>query len=610
MRLTFLIALIASLVSVAAAESEAPSAAPAHGLAMHGDLKYPPDFPHFSYVAPDAPKGGKMTQYAIGTYDSFNPFIVKGSSAAGASLIYDSLTVHAADEPFSVYGLLAESIETPADRSWVTFRLRKEARWHDGTPVTADDVIWSFETLRTKGLPHYRAYYGSVDRTERIDDRTVKFIFKSGDNRELPLIVGDLTVLPKHYWATRDFEKTTLEPPLGSGPYRISRSEPGRFVEYERVQDYWGAKLPVNIGRWNFDKIVFHYFRDSNVATEAFKAGDYDFRAENASKTWATHYDIPPVREGRIVKRTSPHKRPQGMQAFVFNTRRPVFQDRIVRRALGYAFDFEWSNTNLFYGQYTRTRSYFDNSDLAATGLPKGAELEILKPYRDQLPPELFTTEYNPPSTDGSGRNRANLKKAADLLKQAGWSVDKRTRKLRHPEKGTLTFEVLLYDPQFERIVLPFKKNLKRLGIDITVRQVDTAQYIRRLEDFDFDVIVGSFGITASPGNELRAYWGSSFADEKGSPNHAGIKDPVVDALIDKVIAAPDRNSLVQSVRALDRVLQWGYWVIPHWHIPYDRLVYWNKFGMPEVVPDLGVQVLDTWWVDPVKQAALQQSAK
>ncbi len=610
MRQTLAIALVASLVSVAAAENDVASTTPAHGLAMHGDLKYPPDFEHFSYVAPDAPKGGKMTQHAIGTYDSFNPFVVKGSPAAGSSLIYDSLTVHAADEPFSVYGLLAESIETPADRSWVTFRLRKEARWHDGKPVTADDVIWSFETLRTKGLPHYRAYYGSVDRTERIDDRTVKFVFKSGENRELPLIVGDLTVLPKHYWETRDFEKTTLEPPLGSGPYRISRSETGRFVEYERVADYWGAKLPMNVGRWNFDKIVFNYFRDSNVATEAFKAGDYDYRMENASKTWATHYDIPPVRDGRIIKRTSPHKRPQGMQAFVFNTRRPVFQDRIVRQALGYAFDFEWSNTNLFYGQYERTRSYFDNSDLAATGTPVGAELALLEPYRDQLPPEVFTTEYHPPSTDGSGRNRANLRKAAELLTKAGWLVDKQTKKLRHPERGALTFEVLLYDPQFERIVLPFKKNLERLGIQVAVRQVDTAQYIRRLESFDFDVVVGSFGVSASPGNELRAYWSSAFANEPGSPNRIGIANPVVDALIEKVIAAPDRESLVHSTRALDRVLQWGHWLIPHWHIAYDRLVYWNKFGMPEVVPDLGVQVMDTWWIDPAREAALEQRAK
>ncbi len=609
MRSTLVFVLVACLVSTSSAEdSVAAAPKPAHGIAMHGDLAYPPDFKHFSYVVPNAPKGGTMTLNAIGSYDSFNPFIVKGDAAAMAgSLIYDTLMVHAADEPFSVYGLLAESIETPADRSWVVFRLRKEARWHDGMPVTADDVIWSFQTLREKGLPHYRGYYASVERTEKIDDRTVKFVFKPGENRELPLIVGDLTVLPKHYWESREFEKTTLDPPLGSGPYRIGRFEAGRFLHYERVEDYWGATLPVNVGRWNFDRMAINYFRDSNVATEAFKSGDYDFRAENASKTWATQYDIPPVQDGRIIKRTSPHKRPQGMQAFVFNTRRPIFRNRKLREALGYAFDFEWSNKNLFYGQYTRTRSYFDNSDLAATGVPSGAELAILEAYRDKLPPEVFTTEYNPPATDGSGRNRANLRKAAELLAEAGWKVDEKTRKLAHPDHGPLVFEVLLYDPQFERIVLPFKKNLGRVGIDVEVRVVDTAQYIRRLDDFDFDVIVGGFGITASPGNELRAYWGSGFADVKGSPNRIGLKDPVVDALIDNVIAAPDRQSLVQGVRALDRVLQWGHWVIPHWYIAYDRLVYWDKFGMPEVVPDLGVQVFDTWWVDPAKEAALQK---
>jgi microcin C transport system substrate-binding protein len=373
------------------------------------------------------------------------------------------------------------------------------------------------------------------------------------------------------------------------------------------VPDYWGAKLPVNAGRWNFDTIVFNYFRDSNVATEAFKSGDYDFRAENASKTWATQYDIPPVRDGRIIKRTAPHKRPQGMQGFFYNARRPLFRDRKVREALAYAFDFEWSNKNLFYDQYTRTRSFFDNSELAATGVPQGAELALLEPYRDQIPAEVFTTEYNPPKTDGSGRNRENLKKAAKLLEEAGWKVDKSTRKLTHSELGPFAFEILLYDPQFERIVLPFTKNLERIGIDAAVRIVDTAQYVRRLDDFDFDMIVGGFGITSSPGNELRGYWGSSFANVKGSPNQIGIADPVVDALIEKVIAAPVRKSLIDSVRALDRVLQWGHWLIPHYHIPYDRLVYWNKFGMPDVIPDLGVQVIDTWWVDPVKEAALKK---
>ncbi len=607
LRLLFTLALLVPFAPSSRAD-EVVATEPAHGLAMHGDLKYPADFTHFEYVEPKAPKGGTLTQWAQGTYDSFNPFIVKGSAVAGIGSIFETLMEPSADEPFSAYGLLAETIETPADRSWVIFRLRKEARWHDGQPITADDVIWTFDTLREKGLPHYRAYYGSVAKTERIDERTVKFIFKPGDNRELPLILGGLTVLPKHYWASRDFTKTTLEAPLGSGPYKVGTFEAGRFIDYERVEDYWGAALPVNVGRFNFGKMRYTYYRDSNVATEAFKAGAYDLRLENASKTWATHYDIPPVHDGRMIKRTSPHKRPQGMQGFVFNTRRPIFQDRSVRRALGYALDFEWSNKNLFYDQYTRTRSYFDNSELAAVGLPSKLELEVLEPHREKLPAEVFTQEYAPPKTDGSGRTRENLRAAFELLGQAGWKVDSADRKLKHAEVGPMRFEVLLYDPQFERIVLPFKKNLERLGIEVSVRIVDVAQYIRRLETFDFDLVVGSFGVSESPGNELRGYWGSDFADSNGSRNYIGIKDPVIDDLIEKVIAAPNRESLVHRVRALDRVMQWNYWLIPHWHIAYDRLVYWDKFGMPEVVPDKGVQIISTWWIDPAKESALEQN--
>ncbi len=605
-RVAVLFGLIAGPVPALA--QDAASTAPAHGLAMHGDLKYGPGFTHVDYVDPSAPKGGRLNQYALDTFDSFNPFIIKGSPAAAVNLIYDTLTTHTADEPFSVYGLLAESIETPADRSWVTFRLRKEARWHDGKPVTADDVIWTFDTLRTKGSPHFRAYYAGVERTEKIDAHTVKFVFKPGVNRELPLILGDLPVLPKHFWESRDFDKTSLEPPLGSGPYKVGRFEAGRFVEYDRVADYWGAKLPINVGRWNFDQLAWTYFRDTNVATEAFKAGAYDFRLENAAKTWATQYDIPPVRDGRIVKRTTEHKRPQGMQAFAFNARRPMFQDRRVREALGHAFDFEWSNKNLFYGQYTRNRSYFDNSELAATGVPTGAELAALEPFRDKLPPEVFTTQYDPPTTDGSGRNRDNLQKAVALLGEAGWKIDPKTKLLTHATHGAMSFEVLLYDPQFERIVLPFKANLERLGVTVSVRIVDTAQYTRRTDDFDFDMMVMRFPITSSPGNELRGYWGSEYAAQKGSTNVIGIANPVVDALIEGVIAAPDRESLVAQVRALDRVLQWDHWVIPHYYIAYDRLAYWNKFGMPESIPDQGVQVMDTWWFDAAKAATLEQS--
>ena len=579
---------------------------PSHGIAMHGDLKYPPDFKHFDYVNPNAPKGGAVRLQAIGTYDSFNPFIVKGSPAAGIGRIYETLMTASADEPFSEYGLLAESITVPKDRSWVEFRLRPEARWHDGEPVTADDVVWTFETLITKAVPFFRGYYGDVKQVEKRDARTVRFTFKSGTNRELPLILGQLIVLPKHYWAERDFTKTTLEPPLGSGSYKVGAFEPGRHVEYERVEDYWGGNLPVNVGRDNFDRIRYDYYRDGTVSVEAFKAGEYDFRSENSSKNWATAYDFPALKQGLVKKEEIPHDRSTGMQAFVFNTRRPLFQDRKVRQALAYAFDFEWSNQALFYGQYARSRSYFDNSELAATGLPGAEELAILKPYRGRVPEEVFTQAYAPPATDGSGRIRANLGRAAKLLREAGWSFDKAARKLTHQASGrTMDFEILLVSPLFERIVLPFAKNLERLGVAATVRTVDSAQYRRRLDDFDFDVVIGTWGQSLSPGNEQRNYWGSDFAGRPGSRNLVGIEDPVVDALVEGVINAADRRTLVAHVRALDRVLQWGHWVIPQWHIPYDRLVYWDRFGRPEVTPTQGVQ-FDAWWIDPKKAAELE----
>lgn len=581
-----------------------------HGIAMHGDLKYAPGFKHFEYVNPNAPKGGAVRLAAIGTYDSFNPFIVKGSPAAGIGGIYETLMTGSADEPFSQYGLLAESITVPEDRSWVQFRLRPEARWHDGKPVTADDVIWTFETLITKAVPFYRGYYGDVKKVDKLDERTVRFTFGGGTNRELPLILGQLVVLPKHYWETRDFSKTTLEPPLGSGAYRIGAFEPGRFVEYERVDGYWGKDLPVNVGRDNFDRMRYDYYRDGTVSVEAFKAGEYDFRYENSSKNWATAYDFPALKQGLVKKEEIPHDRSTGMQAFALNTRRPLFQDRKVRQALAYAFDFEWSNRTLFYGQYQRNRSYFDNSELAATGLPGEAEMAILAPYRGRVPEEVFTSEYNPPATDGSGRIRANLREASKLLRAAGWSIDKTSRKLTHKAGGqTMAFEILLVSPLFERIVLPFKKNLARLGISATVRTVDTAQYRRRLDDFDFDVVIGSWGQSLSPGNEQRDFWGSDFADRRGSRNLMGIKDPVVDKLIAGVIHAPDRKSLVNQVRALDRVLQWGHWVIPQWHIPYDRLVHWDRFGRPEVTPTQGVQ-FDAWWVDARKAEELEAKRK
>lgn len=581
------------------------TAAPTHGIAMHGDLKYPATFEHFSYVNPEAPKGGRFRTSALGTFDSFNPFLVRGNPAAGLGNIWDTLMAASADEPFSQYGLLAESIEVAPDHSAATFVLRENARWHDGKPVTPEDVIWSFETLRDKGQPFYRAYYAGVTAVDKIGPRQIRFQFAHGGNPELPLIIGQLVVLPKHWWSTRDFSKTSLEPPLGSGPYKIESFEPGRQIRYQRVDDYWGAGLAVNRGRHNADTLEIDYYRDGTVALEAFKAGEYDFRAENMSKAWATSYKIPAVSEGRLVRQAVPNGRPSGMQAFVMNARRSKFADPRVRQALGELFDFPWSNQALFYGQYTRTRSFFDNSELAAIGLPEGAERATLEAVRDQIPPQVFTDVYDPPTTDGSGNIRANLKKAHTLLLAAGWKIDPNTRKLSNTKTGeNLDFEILLVAPEFERVVLPFKKNLERLGMETTVRTVDAAQYRRRMDSFDFDMTVGSFPQSLSPGNEQRDYWGSAFARQNGSRNLIGIEDPAVDTLIEGIVRAPTRDDLVARVRALDRVLQWNHWVIPQWHIAQDRIAYWNKFGMPDTVPLMGVQT-DTWWVDRKREEAL-----
>jgi len=604
MRMRPTAAIIAALVLAGPIQAVAAEPVEGHGIAMHGDLRYGPDFEHFDYVNPDAPKGGTLRLSDTGSFDSLNPFIIKGEAAAGLGLTYDTLTAQSADEPFSEYGLLAETIETPEDRSWVQFTLRAEARWHDGRPVTADDLLFSFHTLREKGAPFYRFYYASVESTEKIDERTVRFTFKPGDNRELPLILGQLTVLPRHYWEGRAFDQTTLEPPLGSGPYRIRSFEPGRRIVYERVADYWGRDLAVNKGRHNVDVMSYDYYRDRTVELEAFKAGEFDYRVENSAKNWASAYDIPAVRDRLLIKDEIPHNRPAGMQGFVYNTRHGQFADRRVRAALAYAFDFEWSNKNLFYGQYKRTRSYFDNSELGATGLPGPEELKVLEPFRGKVPDEVFTREYNPPATDGTGRIRANLREGDRLLKEAGWII-RDGRRVRADDGRPFEFVITLISPEFERVALPFAKNLERLGVSARVRTVDTAQYLRLIETFDFDMIVFPFGQSSSPGNEQRLYWGSAAADQPGSRNFAGIRDEAVDALVEALIAAPDRDSLIVRARALDRVLQWGFYVIPHFHLDYDRIAYWAVFGRPEVTPAQGAQ-FDAWWIDPARAAALE----
>ncbi|HVR68168.1 MAG TPA: extracellular solute-binding protein [Verrucomicrobiae bacterium] len=581
----------------------AQGATPVHAMAMHGDPKYGPDFPHFEYVNPDAPKGGELVMAAIGTFDTFNGFIIKGTPAVGLGSVYETLTTGSADEAFSRYGLLAESMEMPNDRSWIAFNLRPEARWHDGKPVTAEDVIFSFDTLKEKGDPFFRVYYQSVVKAEKTGDKQVKFVFDGKMNRELPLIIGEITVLPKHAWEGRDFETPDLVTPLGSGPYRINSFEAGRRVTYERVADYWGVSLPANLGQSNPDKIRYEYYRDPLIAFEAFKAGEFDFRAENSAKLWATGYDIPQVTNGLIIKEKLPDESTQGMQCMVFNTRREIFKDPIVRQAINYAFDFEWTNKTLFYDQYTRTKSYWAGGELASKGLPQGEELEILERYRGKVPEEVFTTEYIPPTTDGSGNNRANLRTGAQLLKSAGWEV--KGGVLTNAASGkALEFEFLLVDALFERITQPIIQNLERLGIKAKMRTVDPAQFQNRVQEFDFDVIQTGFGQSESPGNEQRDFWGSASADVQASRNTIGVKDPVIDELIELIIAAETRESLIARTHALDRVLLWHHFVLPQWHLPADRIVYWDKFSRPAVKPKYGIG-FNTWWIDAEKASAL-----
>lgn len=578
--------------------------APVHGLAMHGAPKYPADFKHLDYMNPDAPKGGDVRFAAIGTFDSLNPFILRGVPAVALNGLFDTLLKSSDDEAFTAYGLLAETLEVPDDRSWVIFNLRPQARFHDGTPVTAEDVVWTFDTLRTKGRPSFRAYYADVAKVEALTPLRVKFTFKPGVNRELPLILGQMSVLSKAYYQKANFEQTSLEPPLGSGPYKVARVEPGRSITYVRDPNYWGRDLPINRGRSNFGTMRYDYYRDATVAVEALKAGQYDFRLENSAKNWSTEYDeLPALKSGALVKKEVRNEMPNGMQGFAFNLRRPIFQDARVRKAITEAFDFEWSNKTLFYGLYARTASYWSNSELAARGLPQGEELALLEPFRKDLPPELFTTEYNPPVTDGSGNLRDNIRASLRLLREAGWEV--RNNKLIETATGKqMEFEILLESPLFERIALPFIRNLERLGMSVKLRTIDPSQYQNRLDNFDYDMTVVVFGQSLSPGNEQREYFGSEAADIQGSRNVIGIKSKVIDALIDQVIAAPDRESLIQRTRALDRVLQWGHYVVPHFHSRVYRMVLWNQFGFPKTPPKYGV-ALDSWWIDPALQAAL-----
>lgn len=600
-RLALAAAVAAGLATGASAQS-GPKVTVSHGLSLLEAPKYGAGFKHLDYVNPDAPKGGTFRRHVIGTFDSFNPFIIKGNPGAGVGLTTETLMTGTLDDISSEYGVIAETVEVPEDLSYATFTLRPEARFHDGTPITADDVIWSLETLKEKGAPFYRFYYKNIARAVKLGDHKVRFEFTGPPNRELAQITGQLPVLSKKWWESRDFTKSTLEPPLGSGPYKIVSFEPGRFVEVARVKDWWGAKLPINLGRYNFDRIRYDYYRDETVALEAFKAGQYDMRVENSSLLWATAYDFPARAEGLVKLEEVQHHRPTGMQAFAFNLRRPVFQDPVLREAMGYAFDFEWSNKNLFYGQYTRTRSFFSNSELAADGLPSADELALLEPWRGKIPDEVFTKVYEPPTTEGKSTIRTNLRAAQKMLLDAGYKIENNA--LISPKTGKpVAFEILLQSPAFERIVTPFIANLKRLGIDARVRTVDPSQYVNRTRNFDFDMIVDTTGQSESPGNEQRDFWTSDAADRPGSQNVIGIENPAVDALVEKIVDAKDRKSLVTATRALDRVLLWNHYVIPQWHVRNDRIAYWDKFGIPKH-PAYGVDPM-SWWIDPEKAAKI-----
>lgn len=569
-------------------------AGPKHAQTLYDEPpKYPANFKHFEYVNPDAPKGGTLHQAAFGSFDSLNPFINKGVPADDIGMIYDTLTRHGLDEPFTEYGLLAEKIEKAPDNAWVRFYLRPEARFHDGQPVTAEDVKFTFDTLMSKGAPMYRGYYADVDRVEIESPQRVRFVFKQAGNRELPLIVGQLPVLPKHWWAERDFSKGNLDVPLGSGPYKVANVQAGRSIRYERVKDWWGKDLPVNRGFYNFDTLQIDYYRDNTVALEALKAGQFDYWLEISAKNWATAYNVPAVANGQLIKEEITNHNPTGMQGFIFNTRRALFSDRRVREALGLLFDFEWANRQLFNGAYTRTHSYFDNSELAASGLPSADELKLLEPLRAQIPPQVFTDEYQPSVTDGSGIIREQQRRAYQLLQEAGWRID--GDKMLDSTGKPVSFEFLLAQTEFERILLPFKRNLADLGIELVIRRVDVSQYVNRLRSRDFDLIVGGFGQSNSPGNEQREYWHSSSADNPGSRNFIGLKDPAVDKLVEGLINADSRQSLITHTRALDRVLLWGHYVVPNWHIKTWRVAYWNRFEHPKVSPkyDIG---LHTWW--------------
>lgn len=585
-----------------------------------GQSKYGDNFQHYDYVNPDAPKGGTLNSVVLGTFDSFNPFIARGTPAAGLNyqggLLYQSLMAKSIDEGSTNHPEIAEAYKYPEDFSSATYRLDPRARWHDGQPITVDDVIWSFNFLK-KESPQFNRYFANVTEAVAVSDREVEFRFDQKGNRELPLIMADVVVLPKHWWEgtdangkKRDITQPSLEIPLGSGPYKIESFKPGSEVVWRRVPDYWAAGLGINVGRNNFDRERFTYILDDNAAWQAFTKGGFeDINREYSSRKWATAYTFPAIKAGDVIKKDFQSQSPQPMQGFVLNQRRPLFQDRLVREALTLPFDFETMNRTLFFGFNTRTSSYFQGTELASSGLPQGKELEILEPYRDKLPPELFTQDFKLPVYDTPQAERKYLKQAVDLFAKAGWVI--KGGKMVNAKTGEpFKFEILGWNDTDQVIASPYMANLRKIGIDATLRIVDQSQYINRVTNFDFDVVTGLFGQSDSPGNEQREFWGSKAADTHGSRNLVGIKDPIVDALVDRIIFATDRDDLVAATHALDRVLLWSYYVVPQWHRPVVWLAYWNKFGIPDKQPAYIGADTDSWWIIPEKEKALAAKYK
>lgn len=569
-----------------------------HAIAMHGQPKYPENFTSFEYVNPNAKKGGTLRLHAIGTYDTLNPYIIKGKSAAGLhhsyGYFFETLTSRSKDEPFSLYGLIAETIEIPNERDWVEFKLRKEARFSDGKPITVEDVIFSWNTLKKKGSPNARATWSRINEVIQTGPRKVKFIFPDNKDRELPLLIaGFLPVLSKSWWSERNFSETTLDKPISSGPYVISEAIPGRSITFHQNKNYWGKNLPVNNGRFNFDFINFTYYRDDSVALEAFKAGDYDYRRELNAARWATQYSFPAINKGNVIRETVDKKTPAGLNALVFNLRKSFFSDIDVRKALNLAFDFEWINRALLHQAYTRTRGMFDNSELSPNSLPSKAEILLLNPWREKLPKELFTTPFKPMTTDGSGTDRLNLRKAVKLLKKSGFIIKNKT--LVGTDGVPVEIEITLRRRSNEKIALAYARNLKKLGISASVRLVESAQFQNIINDYDFDMVFGFWGVTLSPGNEQQNYWSSITANQTGGRNWAGISDPVINSLISNLQSAYTNEELVTAARALDRVLMWNYYLLPLYHDSYQRFAYWQKLSRPKNIPIYGIR-LQTFW--------------